>query len=121
MLDIADRPIPLPVGATLRIDDTGRLLADGLPVARLGIAAAADPSLLVKRGGNLLALTDPAARIPLDVAHVEGGAIETSGADPIVSMMRVAEATKAATANLEMIRYHDLMLDRAVNTLGRVA
>lgn len=121
VLDDADRPIPLPVGAVLRIDDTGRVLADGRPVARLGISAAADPSLLFKRGSNLLALTDPAARVPLDTVQVHGGAIETSGADPIATMMRLGEATKAATANLEMIRYHDLMLDRAVNTLGRIA
>jgi hypothetical protein len=35
--------------------------------------------------------------------------------------MDLVDATKAATGNGNLIRYHDSLIDRAVNVLGRVA
>jgi flagellar basal body rod protein FlgG len=77
---------------------------------------------LTKRGQGLFAFKgqDPRQAVPAGELDLDPGYIESSGVDPIMTMMNVVAATKAATSNANMIRYHDQILDRAVNTLGRV-
>lgn len=117
----ADRqPIVLPDGV-VRIDRTGQLLLDDAPVARLGIVRVAHRDALVKQGELLFEYTgrQPPALEPQP--QVRGGFLEQSTVDPIKTLMQLISATKAVTSNGNLIRYHDQLMDRAVNTLGRVA
>ncbi len=118
-----DQPIRVSGDGPVRIDASGNLIQDGQPVARLQITAVADTDHLIKLGQNLLGFKGGRdGRVPAGAsAIVHPGAIESSGVDPIKALMQVIEATKAVTANGNMIRYHDLVMDRAVNVLGRVA
>jgi flagellar basal body rod protein FlgG len=116
-----DAPIAVSPEAAVSIDGAGRVIQDGEVVGRLQVARVADSGNLVKHGQNLLAVTgkqDP--REPVADATVRPGFREGSGVDPIKALMQLIQATKAATASGNMIRYADAMMDRAVNTLGRV-
>ena len=44
-----------------------------------------------------------------------------SNVDAISELMKLIAATKAVQANGNLIRYHDTIMDRAANVLGRVA
>ena len=121
VLDTSDRPITLKPGVPATIDDAGRIMQDGASVGRLQVVSVADPDHLVKQGDNLLRMPDGTdTRQPVESPRLRSGYEEASAVDPIRTLMQVIEATKAVSANGNMIRYHDLVMDKAVNVLGRV-
>ncbi len=122
VLDENDKPIVLPEGGTVHVDSTGRMMIDGEEVAVLGVSTVNNVDDLVKQGGNLFAWeggADP--RKPAENSGIRQGYVETSSVDPIKALMQLISATKAVTGNGNLIRYHDALMDRAVNTFGRVA
>ncbi|MFP4143731.1 MAG: flagellar hook-basal body protein [Phycisphaeraceae bacterium] len=121
VLDVRDQPIRLPAGAEVRIQADGRVLANGAEVARVQVARVAQPRHLEKLAGGRFRMPDPDQRQMIDQPRLEIGAVETSGVDPIRTLLQLTAATKAATGNAKMIQYHDSLMDRAVNSLGRVA
>ena len=121
VLDRNDQPIVIGDEAPFRIDSAGRVIQAGASLARLQVAHVADTSLLQKEGGNLFSFSGPDPRQIADNPVVEAGALEASAFDPIKALMRLIASSKAAMGNAQMIRYHDLLMDHAVNRLGRVA
>ena len=95
--------------------------------ASLLITGVDDVNQLVKQGQNLYRHTgatgtDPTTvQVEPDRRTVRPGYVEASGVDPIKTLLQLTSASKAVTSNSNMIRYHDLLLDRAVNVLGRVS
>lgn len=122
VLDEDDQPIRLgDAKAEVTIDRDGRVRQDGAVVAQLQIAAAANPKALVKAGGNLLRFEDGRdGRVEPAQRRVRPGFVEASTADPFTELKAMLDASSAVEANGNLIRYHDLLMDRAVNTLGRV-
>lgn len=121
VLDPRGRRIQIPAGAAPQIGPVGQVLQDGKEIARVQVARLADKSNLVKRGDNVFRIVGRDRREVISEPQVATGSLETSGADPIHTLMKLIAASKAAMGNANMIRYHDLLIDRAVNTLGRVA
>lgn len=122
VLDVQDRAISLPETGKITIDPSGRIFADAEEIGRLQVTGVHDTDRLRKTGQNLFAWPggdDP--RRPAQSIDVRQGYIEASGVDPVLALMDLIGATKAATSNGNLIRYHDLLMDRAVNVLGRVA
>ena len=122
VLSDAGTPIRLEPGVPAQIEADGRVTQDGQTTARLGIAQVSAPHVLNKAGHNLL--FPPAGDAPLtysDAPRLAMGSTESSGADPIRSLMHVISATKSATGNLRMVSYHDQTMDKAINQLSRVA
>ena len=122
VLDTGDKPILLSDDAAVTIDDAGRVLQNGEEVSQLQVTEVTDKASLAKTGQNLFGFegtNDP--RTPAKLPTVRSGFVEASGVDPIKALTSMISATKAVTANGNMIRYHDLLMDRAVNVLGRVA
>ncbi len=121
VLDTGGQPITLTPDAPARIDPTGRIWQAGGPVAQLAVVGVPAEVPLVKRGRGQL--DTPAGYVPTLITQprVEAGMVEGSAVDPIRTLMQITDATRAATANAQMIKYHDGMMDGAVNTLGRVA
>jgi flagellar basal body rod protein FlgG len=124
VLNASDEPIllepePFEIGAD------GSVQQGGERVDQIQITAVTDTRLLQKSGANRFTWdTAPGAGDPrkeAPSATVRPRFIEASGVDPVIALTELMEATKAITANANMIRYHDQMLERAVNTLGRVA
>ncbi len=120
VLDASDNPIVIDGQGKAAIGPGGQVLLNGEQVAQLQVARVADLEGLTKLGDGLFTMTGQDTRQVVDNPSIRPGFIEASGVDPITTMMQIVAATKAATGNANMIRYHDQLLDRAVNTLGRV-
>ncbi|MCC7144906.1 MAG: flagellar hook basal-body protein [Phycisphaeraceae bacterium] len=121
VLDENDQPIHLNTERPARIDRAGRLIQDGEPVGKVQIARVEDPQTLTKLGQNLLGFADGQdTRAQDGEATIRPGYQEASGVEPVQTLMSLVDATKAITANANLIRYHDMLMDKAVNVLGRV-
>jgi len=112
--------ITIPPGGELNITEDGTILRNGVAVGRLRVAQVNEPDKLEKRGQNRFAIPRGVSLRDVDNPKVRGGFVEGSGVDAISALMNIVNATKAATGNARMIQYHAQLLDRAVNTLGRV-
>ncbi|MEE9211746.1 MAG: flagellar hook-basal body protein [Phycisphaeraceae bacterium] len=121
LLDANDNLIQLSPDAPVEIDNSGRIHQQGAVIAQLQITGVSDLARLVKAGENLFKFDGPQdLRRPADRALVKVGFVEGSGVDPIKALLQLVAATKAITGNGNLIRYHDQLMDRAVNVLGRV-
>ncbi len=120
VLDPDDQPIRLAPDAKVTVTADGRIQQDGGDAARLQVATVADPQSLKKAGGNLFAFAGGDPRTGTEQPSLRVGALESSGTDAIGTLMSIMAATKAATSNANLIKYHDGLMDQAINTLGRV-
>jgi flagellar basal-body rod protein FlgF len=120
VLDDSDQPIVLSGTGVAKIDLKGQVFQGNEVVAQLQVTRINDLDQLTKRGQGLFSFEGKDPRQAIVNPSVKPGFVEASGVDPIMTMMQVVAATKAASGNANMIKYHDQILDRAVNTLGRV-
>lgn len=121
VLDDRGRPVKIGEGGVVRIDRDGTVTRNGESVARLWVGTVSDRSRLTKAGANLFA--SPAQRPGIagpGAGEVLQGHLEGSGVDEIRTMLDLTAAAQAISASLGMVQYNDRMMDRAVNTLGRV-
>ena len=121
VLGPGDQPIALSPNAVTTVLPDGRIQQDGADVASLQVATVSNPQALEKAGANLFAFTGEDPRTANPSPHLKTGALESSGTNAIATMMQIMATTKAATGNARLIEYHDTLMDRAINTLGRVA
>lgn len=122
VLDADDSPIQIPAGQPFAINPDGDVVQGNEVLARIQVTAVRDMNQLIKQGGNLFAMDqNNDIRVPAENATVRPEHVEASGVDPIQTLMELVAATKASTSNGNLIRYHDSLMDRAVNVLGRVA
>lgn len=121
ILGPGDQPIALAPNEATTILPDGRIQQNGADVGALQIATVNNPETLQKAGANLFAFTGDDPRTANLNPNLRPGALETSGTNAIATMMQIMATTKAATSNARLIEYHDTLMDRAVNTLGRVA
>ena len=122
VLDVKNQPIRITDGAPVKIDPLGRVYQEGEERAKIQITSVTDKDRLQKQGESLLKFeNDQDIRTPAGMPTVKVGFLESSGVDPIAALMKLIGATKSVTANGNLIHYHDLMMDKAVNVLGRVA
>lgn len=121
VLDANDQPIRIDQPGPLQIEPSGKVSVAGQAVAQLQITGVDNLDRLVKQGQNLFRATGgDDARTDPDSRQLHVGAIETSGVDPIRALVQMIDASRSVGSHGEMIRYHDMVLDRAVNVLGRV-
>ncbi len=123
VLDRDDQPIRLPDQGDVAISGSGQVTVDGDPVAQLQVARVADLTQLHKAGANQFAF-DPRKTDPRSIEQnpqVQTGVLESSAADPVKTLVKMIGATRAATGSAQLMSYFDTLMDRAVNTLGRVA
>ena len=122
VLDESDRPIDVPGRGEFSVDDQGWITAGTERIAKLQIADIADPARLKKFGANLFGAERAvmSQRIA-GAAIVKQNHLEQAAINEIDAMMDVTGASKAVSANIGMIAYHDQMMERAINSLGRVA
>ncbi|MEM8782165.1 MAG: flagellar hook-basal body protein [Planctomycetota bacterium] len=122
VLDAKGRTIELPPNLPTRVGTEGWITGpDGQRLAQVGVVRVSEPTMLKKAGGNRFTLVGDAGLQTLDAPNVRGGTLESSAVDPISALLQVINATKAASGNASMIRYHDTVMDQAINTFGRVA
>ena len=121
VLDADNTPIRISDDQSVVVSNDGRLQQGGVDVAQVQVATVKNRERLVKDGQNLLRYTGrPEDRVAADRPRVRSGFVEASAVDPIRELLGLIETSGAIQNNTNMIKYHDLMMDRAVNSLGRV-
>ena len=122
VLDDAGQPIQLDNDQPALIDRDARVQQNGAEVARLQVTGIANREKLNKEGHNLFKYTGSGdGRVAATNARVRSGFVETSTVDPIRELLGMMETTSAIQYNSNMIKYHDQLMDKAVNSLGRVS
>mgnify|MGYP000676646780 CR=1 FL=1 len=121
VLDTAGLPIELRSGSSITVDGDGTIRQSGEVMAQIKIAQVENRGQLSKLGQSLFMA--PAAAIGAAAASgsVRQFAVEDSSADEIKTLMQMTSAGREVEANVSLIQQHDRMMDRAINTLGRVA
>jgi len=121
VLDAGGNPIQLSGTGPANIASNGQVTQGGASIAPLGVVTVADTTQLTKSGQNLFAFNGNGELPQAANYGIRPGFVESSGADPIKTLMQVTKASKAVTSNSKLIQYHDNLMNSAVNTLGRVA
>ena len=122
VLDSKDKPIVVPGDRPFAINESGEIYSNNEQVATLGISTVADKDKLIKHGQNQFTWREQGdLRIAPKYVSIRQSHVETSAVDPIQALMKLVDATKSANGNANLIRYHDQIMEQAVNTLGRVA
>jgi flagellar basal body rod protein FlgG len=115
------RPIELDRSkGAVRLREDGALLQGGEEKGQLGIADLGDGAEL-RKGGNNLFVSLGGPLTAAEDARVEQGSLERSSVHPVAEMVEMLKALRALEGNLEMIRFQDSILGRAVNEFGRLA
>ena len=121
VLDNEDRPIQLLEDGKVSVTNDGRIRQNGEEIARIQVTNIAARDRLRKDGGNLLKYEGSGdGRSAAGNITLGSGFVESSGVDPIRELLGLIETTMAIQQNAQMIRHHDQIMDRAVNSLGRV-
>ncbi|MBS0192525.1 MAG: flagellar hook basal-body protein [Phycisphaerales bacterium] len=121
VLDRVQRPIVVPPGE-MKIATDGTITVDGAEIARIGVYSAKDETAIRKRGGSILeAPAAQVSRMNAGAGLIKQGQLELSGADEIKTLLRVQETSRDVDSNLAIVQAQDRMMDRAINTFGRLA
>ncbi len=102
-----------------RIDEEGFIWQDGQVISQIGIVDFENYDFLEKYGENMCQPVDGATIIPAD-ARFRQGYIETSNVNVVTEMVNMIVITRAYESNQKVIQTMDSMIDKAVNTVGRV-
>ncbi len=121
LLDTNSRPIVLADTGKVTIDNDGTVHQDGKTLARVQFTEFPDKNKLQKRGNGVFVAPANAmsSRQPAD-GMIKQFAIEASAVDEVDSIMQITGAGRDFEANMNMISAADRMMDRAINTFGRV-
>jgi len=121
VLDTQNRPIRVDPELPVTISTRGEIQQNGRSVAQLQIASPPDLGALTKVGENLYRAKESAAaaRTPTG-SFVQSGAVERSGVEPIRAMMDTTAAGRAVNMNTRLLSLTDSLMDRAINTFGRI-
>jgi flagellar basal-body rod protein FlgF len=121
VLGANDSPIVLTGTGEANILGDGRVMQDGQATGQVQVDTISDPSRLVKEGQGLFRMEGNAnQRTAVTNPVLAAGHVEGSGVHEINELMDIMNAAKDVTNNGNLIRYHDSLMDKAVNTLGRV-
>jgi len=123
VLDINGQIIRLDPAQSVEVDHTGTVRQGGSLAARIKLVPVSDSAQLRHHGRGLYGA--PAALIHnadnATESEILQGYVERSNVDAVRATLEMIEASRSISTNANMIRYHDLMMERAANTLGRVA
>jgi len=120
VLDVSQQPIVLKAGA-VKVSGDGKVTQGGAVVAQLALIDVPDTARLTKAGNSLFVAPNDALKGKTPATGtIRQGSIEESTVDEIKALLDVTSATRDVDWNTEMIRQHDRLLDKAINTFGRV-
>lgn len=122
LLDDQNEPILVDPALPVHVNEYGQVTQDGAAVGQLRLAQVDDPGALKSLGeGMYEADPDTLANAGQAEGLVRQGYVEGSNVDPIREMLQMIEAARSVSHHGTMMSYHDTLMDRAVNVLGRVA
>jgi len=120
VLDENGQPVLIdPQAGPVEISPEGRIIQNGEPGARLGLAVFQAPGLLVKTGDNRFTAPDDAERNFEDAPRVRQGHTENSNVHPIREMTRMMQISQTYGSISSMIEDAGDLSRRAIERLGR--
>jgi len=120
ILDDGGNPIALNPALDVTINSDGTIVQGGTVVAQLGFTDVTDRRSLRKLGDDLFSLPAGSRRQEA-TGKVVQYTYEESASDPIKAMMAVQAAADLVTTTAKVMQIHDDLMNKAVNTLGRVS
>lgn len=105
--------------ANISVDANGDIYADGEYVDTIQIVDFEDYNYLKKYGENLYDIVDGAAETEA-AADIRQGYLEMSNINVVKEMVEMINITRAYESNQKLIQTEDEMLDKSVNTVGKV-
>lgn len=112
--------IQVPVdAASIAIDPTGAIYADGVIAARVDVVDFENYDYLKKVGDTSYKLVEGGVVIPAEGTVLQGYT-EQSNVNAVSEMVEMITITRAYEANHKVIQTVDTMLDKSVNSVGRV-
>lgn len=119
VLNAAGRPITLP-SSDFAVDQQGRVLVNGKPIDRLGLARVPAGAPLTDLGsGYYSGAAAPIAPGAPNVAVLQGY-VESSNVDMATQTSNMLSAQRAYQADSQMMQIQDATIGLAVNDLGKV-
>ena len=103
----------------ITIDQFGRIYADGNYIDSLKITDFANYDYIKKFGNNLYEVVDGAEEIYAS-GTIRQGYLEQSNVNSVSEMVNMIAITRSYEANQKVMNTVDSMLDKAVNTVGRL-
>lgn len=119
LLDAGGAPVAVPPGAaSISLAQDGTLSADGVPVARIGLWAPADPNSLRHLAGTLFTADAPE---PMEegAGILLQGHLEGSNSNPIAEIARMIEVQRAYELGQSLLDREDQRIRNVLQTLGR--
>jgi flagellar basal-body rod protein FlgF len=120
VLDDSGSEIRLAATGPVTIDGDGTVVQNGAPLGRLGLVDVPPGVALTKLGQSLFRAGVPADSLTPAAGRLSQGAYEESASDEVASLMQVTAAGREVETNLAAMMQHDRLMDRAINTVGRV-
>ncbi|MFO0831177.1 MAG: flagellar hook-basal body complex protein [Phycisphaerales bacterium] len=117
VLDEGGSPIELEGNGEIKIGADGRIEQNGEVVARLGFVAADTSSIRPIGHGVFEAPQGTQGRA---AGEVRQHAVEESGVDEVRALMEMTNSSREVEANVDLMRAHDRLSQRAIEALGRV-
>ena len=115
----ANNYIRLDPNLDFKIDQNGNIWQNDQLVAQLGVVDFENYDFLEKYGENLYQPVEGATIIASN-ARVEQGYIEASNVNVVSEMVSMITISRADEANQKVVQTVDSMLDKAVNSVGKV-
>jgi flagellar basal-body rod protein FlgF len=121
VMDEQNRDIQIPGEGQVQIDPDGKVRQNGRVLTTIQLVAVKDKQRLQKLGhGMMLAPADLIQNRTRATGALRQGFLEGSAVDAVSTMMAITDAGRSAESNLQMIQMQDRLMDRAINSLGRV-
>ncbi len=112
--------IVIPTDATtIAISKSGVITADGTTIDTLDLTDFEDYDYLKKFGDNMYETVEGATEKD-STATVEQGYVEQSNVNVVSEMVNMIAITRAYESNSKVLKTMDSMLDKAVNSVGRL-
>jgi flagellar basal-body rod protein FlgF len=119
LLDAGGVPVVVPPGAAdVQLAQDGTLSAAGVPVARIGLWASADPTSLRHVAGTLFAADAPEP-VEEGTAVVLQRHLEGSNSNPVGEIARMIEVQRAYELGQSLLDREDQRIRAVLQTLGR--
>jgi flagellar basal body rod protein FlgG len=122
VLDPNGRPITLDPNSEVEISGRGEIMQGDAVVGRLRIAMPSSTRSLIKDGDGLFRGPQGVMNSlkTVESPFVTAGAVERSGANPIMAVNDVRDAGGMVSRNARMIDIHNDAMQMAISRLGRV-
>ncbi len=106
----------------ISVADDGTISQGGAPINQIQISDVPDRSILTKLGSGLFGSITGSKLTLIDATGtINQNMIEGSGVSEIEALMKIQTASRAAQGNIGMIDMQNRLMERAINTFGRIA